>query len=76
MTGIKIGGKTMNDNDMEELYERLSRNRIDEISKKEDPVDRLHLIVICLVERNQFLTMRLIKLEKRIELLERLLDKQ
>ena len=64
----------MNDNDMEELYERLSRNRIDEISKKEDPVDRLHLIVICLAERNQISAMRIIRLEKRVELLERLLD--
>jgi len=61
---------------MEELYERLSRNRIDEISKKEDPVDRLHLIVICLAERNQISAMRIIRLEKRVELLERLLDKQ
>mgnify|MGYP003150773527 FL=1 len=66
----------MNDYDMEALYERLSRQRLDDVAKHDDPIDRLHLLIICLAERNQISAMRIIRLEKRIELLERLLDKQ
>ena len=66
----------MNDYDMEALYERLSRQRLDDVAKHNDPIDRLHLLIIYLAERNQILAMRIIRLEKRVELLERLLDKQ
>ena len=54
----------MNDYDMEALYERLSRQRLDDVAKHDDPIDRLHLLIICLAERNQILAMRIIRLEK------------